>query len=468
MNVQVRHTPAYSALRTPFSDIAAARPALERRRLQCYLAFMCGDMAALCGSFALAGWLYLGMPGVNAGFVLGQMLLPAYLTIGLYNGAYSLRALQSAEYGSARSLVALIVSSAVVVFVAFYVKASYDFSRVVFTLGVVVAVVVLPWSRVQMRSFVAWRCGRKVVNELIIDDGGPELNLPDTRHVDAVRYGLSPVLSDPAGIDRIGMILRNVDRVLVSCPPERRAAWALILKGANIEGEVIDDSIVTLGARGARQAGGRGLLLVSLGPLGLRSRVVKRLSDLIIAGTALVLLAPLLAVIAVLIVLEDNGPVLFVQRRMGRGNTFFSMYKFRSMSVGKLDFDGNCSASRDDARITRIGRFIRRTSIDELPQLFNVLVGNMSIIGPRPHAVGSQAGDKLFWEIDQRYWLRHALKPGLTGLAQVRGYRGATEKESDLASRLNADLEYLNGWSLWRDLSILLSTVNVLVHENAY
>ena len=207
---------------------------------------------------------------------------------------------------------------------------------------------------------------------------------------------------------------------------------------------------------------------MSLGPLGLRSRVVKRLSDLIIAGTALVLLAPLLAVIAVLIVLEDNGPVLFVQRRMGRGNTFFSMYKFRSMSVGKLDFDGNCSASRDDARITRIGRFIRRTSIDELPQLFNVLVGNMSIIGPRPHAVGSQAGDKLFWEIDQRYWLRHALKPGLTGLAQVRGYRGATEKESDLASRLNADLEYLNGWSLWRDLSILLSTVNVLVHENAY
>jgi len=119
-------------------------------------------------------------------------------------------------------------------------------------------------------------------------------------------------------------------------------------------------------------------------------------------------------------------------------------------------------------RVTRIGRFIRSTSIDELPQLFNVVIGDMSIAGPRPHAIGSQAGDKLFWEVDQRYWLRHALKPGLTGLAQIRGLRGATESESDLASRLNSDLEYLNGWSLWRDLGIVLATARVLVHDRAF
>ena len=92
----------------------------------------------------------------------------------------------------------------------------------------------------------------------------------------------------------------------------------------------------------------------------------------------------------------------------------------------------------------------------------------MSIVGPRPHALGSQAGEKLFWEVDQRYWTRHALKPGLTGLAQVRGLRGATDLETDLAQRLEADLEYLDGWSLWRDLGIVLGTLRVLVHERAY
>ena len=467
MNVQLQ--PANPARRRrPVSDSLAAMPALERRRLQSYLALMCGDIAMLFAAFAFAGWFYLGMAGAETGTVLVQLLMPVYLTIALYNGAYSLRALQDATYGGGRSVIALLVSSAVVVFVAFYTKSSQEFSRVVYSLGVVTAAMFLPWCREQMRLFVLWRCGRRVVNELVIDDGGPDLNLPDVRHIDAARYGLVPELSDPIALDRIGSILRNVDRVVISCPPDRRPAWAMILKGANIEGEVIDDSIVALGAKGARQAGGRGLLLVSLGPLGLRARAVKRIFDVAVAGTALLLLAPLLALVAVAVVLEDGGPALFVQRRMGRGNTFFSMYKFRSMAVARLDHDGNRSTARNDSRVTRVGRFIRKTSIDELPQLFNVLVGDMSIVGPRPHAIGSQAGAKLFWEVDQRYWLRHALKPGLTGLAQVRGFRGATDHESDLASRLNADLEYLNGWSLWCDCSIMLATVRVLVHDQAY
>ena len=118
--------------------------------------------------------------------------------------------------------------------------------------------------------------------------------------------------------------------------------------------------------------------------------------------------------------------------------------------------------------MTRVGQFLRRTSIDELPQLLNVVKGEMSIVGPRPHALGLQAGEKLFWEVDTRYWQRHSLRPGMTGLAQIRGLRGATDTEDDLSSRLQADLEYLAGWSLLRDVSISFATLRVSVHDRAY
>ncbi|MCJ8157691.1 sugar transferase [Sphingomonas sp. LaA6.9] len=177
---------------------------------------------------------------------------------------------------------------------------------------------------------------------------------------------------------------------------------------------------------------------------------------------------PLLILVAIAIKLESPGAVLFVQQRLGHGNRLFRMYKFRSMSAERTDAIGATSASRDDDRVTRVGRFIRATSIDELPQLFNVLIGNMSLVGPRPHALGSTASSKLFWDIDRNYWLRHACMPGLTGLAQVRGFRGATHHARDLEIRLAADLEYVRDWSLWLDIAILFRTFGVVVHKNAF
>jgi lipopolysaccharide/colanic/teichoic acid biosynthesis glycosyltransferase len=144
------------------------------------------------------------------------------------------------------------------------------------------------------------------------------------------------------------------------------------------------------------------------------------------------------------------------------------MHKFRSMYADRLDRSGARSTGRDDDRVTRVGRLIRATSLDELPQLFNVLSGAMSIVGPRPHALGSRAEERYFWDIDLAYWHRHAAKPGLTGLAQVRGYRGATENTDDLRNRLQADLEYLAGWTLGRDLKIIFATFRILAHRNAF
>ncbi len=446
---------------------AQARP-LERRRLQCYLALVVADILALFIGFGVSGYLYIGWHGVAQAGVLTQLLLPVFLTIALYNGAYSIDALRSARRGALRALAALMISAAAVVFIAFYTKSSQEFSRFLFTAGVLLALATLAWLRAQARSFIAWRCGATVINELVINDGGPIVDFAHARHADARALGLVPALDDPGALNRIGNLLAGIDRVVVSCTPERRLAWATILKGANIDGEVVDDAVVSLGAHGARIVAGHGLLRVSIGPLGLRSRAMKRGFDVCAAVGGLILLSPLLLLATIAILLEDGRPVLFVQRRVGRSNRFFSVYKFRSMRHTGNDQDGARSTLREDARITRVGAFVRRTSIDELPQLINVLKGEMSIVGPRPHALGSQAGEKLFWEVDQRYWTRHALKPGLTGLAQVRGLRGATDLETDLAQRLEADLEYLDGWSLWRDLGIVLGTLRVLVHERAY
>lgn len=469
MAVQAATSPV-SRARSAAPDALAFQPVrpLVRRRLQSYLALILNDLAALFGGFAGSGYLYLGWHGVAQAGILAQLLAPVFLTVALYNGAYSLEALENARRGALKALAAVGLSAGAVVFIAFYTKSSEDFSRLLFTAGVLFAAVALTWSRTQMRSFVRWRCGDDVLNELVIDDGGPSISQPRSRYVSAAQLGLEPQLDNPLALNRIGQLLDACDRVVVSCPPERRLAWATILKGANIEGDVVDDTVSDLGAHGARIVAGHGLLRVSIGPLGLRARAAKRLFDIAAAGTGLIVLSPILLLTTLAILIEDGGPVLFVQRRIGRANRFFAMYKFRSMRTAQSDSDGAVSALRNDQRITRVGALIRRTSIDELPQLINVLKGEMALVGPRPHALGSQAGAKLFWEVDDRYWTRHALKPGLTGLAQIRGFRGATETERDLSERLKADLEYLDGWSLWRDVQITIGTLRVLVHDRAY
>lgn len=459
--------PSAPALVAP-DDAPVQAHSLERRRLQCYLALIVADLTSLFIGFGFTGFLYLGVVGFGQASVLWQLVLPVFLTVALYNGSYSMAALLSARDGALRAIAALAISSAAVVFIAFYTKSSHEFSRFLFAVGTLLSVVLLLWMRLQMRSFVRWRCGTRIINELVIEDGGPPVAIHGVRRIDAAALGLNPRLDDPDALNRIGMVLQSVDRVVISCRPAQRLAWATILRGANVAGEVLDEAVAELGAHGARIAGGHGLLRVSVGPLGLRARVMKRLFDMAVAAGALVVLSPLLVLVVIAILIEDGSPVLFVQRRVGRSNRYFDVYKFRSMRADRGDRDGSRSASLGDERITRVGHLIRRTSIDELPQLVNVLKGDMSLVGPRPHALGSQAGDKLFWEVDGRYWQRHALKPGLTGLAQVRGLRGATDHESDLQQRLNADLEYVDGWSPWRDIGILLRTLRVVVHPRAF
>src|SRR3546814_505086 len=277
-----------------------------------------------------------------------------------------------------------------------------------------------------------------------------------------------PDSDDPGMYDRLAQVLDGANRVVVACDPGRRLSWANALRGANIQGEILAPELDALMPLGVGRQGGRTTVIVSTGPLGLFDRAIKRAFDVASAAIVLILLSPLLVLVGIAIKLDSPGPVLFRQVRIGRANKMFEMLKFRSMRVDGCDALGHQSTARGDKRITRVGAVIRKTSIQELPKLLHVLMGDITMVGPRPHAPGSRAADKLFWEIDSRYWCRHATKPGLTGLAQVRGYRGATHHEDDLVNRLHSDLEYLDHWSIWRDLRIILQTFRVLFHRNAY
>jgi len=191
----------------------------------------------------------------------------------------------------------------------------------------------------------------------------------------------------------------------------------------------------------------------------------KRFIDVTVAGLALIFFAPVLLLAALWIKLESPGPVLFRQTRGGLNGRTFTIYKLRSMRCEE-NGDKVTQARRDDDRITKSGKLLRTTSIDELPQLLNVLKGDMSLVGPRPHAM---AHDAYYGALISTYNMRFQAKPGLTGLAQIRGLRGGTTDVEDMAARIKADIAYIDGWSLMSDIRILLLTVpHLLMAENAY
>jgi lipopolysaccharide/colanic/teichoic acid biosynthesis glycosyltransferase len=187
-------------------------------------------------------------------------------------------------------------------------------------------------------------------------------------------------------------------------------------------------------------------------------RVMNTVFDLSVAGTALVLLMPFFIFVAIAIKLSGPGPVLFRQERYGLDGKLFRIYKFRTMASDLGDNSGVTQTVKNDPRVTRIGRLLRKTSFDELPQLLNILKRDMSIVGPRPHVPGMLAAGQLYEDFDPRYTQRHKVRPGLTGLAQVNGYRGETDTFRAAHMRLEYDLEYIRRQSIRLDLEITLRT----------
>jgi Undecaprenyl-phosphate glucose phosphotransferase len=198
--------------------------------------------------------------------------------------------------------------------------------------------------------------------------------------------------------------------------------------------------------------------------------VLKYCFDKIAGSLCLLLLSPLMTLVALAVKLDSKGPVLFKQKRYGFNNEIVEVYKFRSMYVDSLDFGAAKLVTKGDPRVTRIGRFVRKTSIDELPQLFNVVFnGNLSLVGPRPHALHAKAAERQYDEVVDGYFARHRVRPGITGWAQIHGWRGETDTPEKIQGRVECDLYYIENWSILLDIYILLATPFALLRTgNVY
>jgi Undecaprenyl-phosphate glucose phosphotransferase len=229
------------------------------------------------------------------------------------------------------------------------------------------------------------------------------------------------------------------------------------------------DQLVRYRPRAYSYIGNLALLDLFDRPLGDWGPVLKNAEDRIIAAIAIVLLSPVFLAVALAVRYESKGPAFFKQKRYGFNNELIEVYKFRSMFTDQADINARQLVSKDDPRVTGVGRFIRRTSLDELPQLINVLKGELSLVGPRPHATMASAAGNLYETVVDGYFARHKVKPGMTGWAQINGWRGETDTEEKIERRVEHDLYYIENWSLTFDLYILARTPFALLNpKGAY
>jgi len=439
-------------------------------RIHCYALLALSDICAIVLPFVLANFVVsLQAPApIEHGFVMLSALLPLFAVQALTNATYGAQTLENPTLGAGRAVRALSVAGAVVLLIAYLLKASGEFSRGVFLMGFAASFVLLIVARKVLHPYVMHILAGAAHTTIVVRDTqtyipqGPEIVLS------AADLGFDPSTRDPRAYHNFAAAVACADRVIVACDKSRAAAWASVLRTMAIDGEILTGVRDEIGAVGMRDFGERKTLLINHGPLTFSARITKRLFDIVFSALAILVSSPVLILAALIIKLESKGPVFFRQERIGCDNRIFRIFKFRSMYVHSTDEHGSKLTEVGDPRVTRFGAFIRGTSIDELPQLFNVLRGEMSIVGPRPHALAAKAANVLYWDVDERYRQRHVIKPGMTGLAQVRGFRGNTHQITDLANRLQSDLEYVANWSLRGDLLIILKTMKVVLHSNAY
>lgn len=417
----------------------------------------------------------------------------SYSVFAFYTGQYDWRRFRHHIMRPVTTFAAIVFAFGVLLIIGFSFKLTDNYSRIWlgfwfsgFTFYILISRLIFVLhlsahrhSRILMRPAVilgAGENGQDVLEHLLLyDDLGIEVAAFLDDRADRVPESIRgvPVLSP---VDKIEQLIRShgVDLVIFALPWHARQRIRQIVKRMStwaVDIYIAPDKLgLEYADRPIHRLGGMYMLSLKERPISDWDAVVKRIEDLCIAIPAVILLSPLLILVALAIKLESKGNVLFVQERYGFNNNLIRVYKFRSMYTDMEDRSCERQTVKDDPRITQVGRLIRKTSIDELPQLFNVIKGCMSIVGPRPHAVGTKSEGRLFEEVVDEYASRHRVKPGITGWAQCNGWRGETDTREKIEKRVEHDLYYIENWSIFLDLMIIVKTALVMLgkDENAY
>lgn len=426
----------------------------------------------------------------NADHLLGAGIVSAllYVAIGLSGGFYDIRAAFSKRKDAARILAQWSIVGLLLALLAFLMKSGAVFSR---------GSVICFGSLALLSLLVCRRFSKRLVSAAVTDgqvQGRRAIVLGTRDELGALaagdlleRFGLTEVerivftsdrnsgiamsASESSSLEQALTVARDrgVDEIVLALPWSETRKLELVrdqLRISPLPVQLLPDRRIRSMAENPSFRLRRSLSIeIQRGPLSRAEQLSKRLVDIIGASLGLVILAPLMLLTAIAIKLDSAGPVFFRQRRKGFNAKQFPIFKFRSMSV--MEDDATVvQAKRFDPRVTKVGRVLRRSSIDEVPQLLNVLFGDMSLVGPRPHAL---AHDDYYGDLLSEYAFRHHVKPGITGWAQVRGYRGETSRVEQMKGRIDCDLWYINNWSLMLDFRILMMTCfEVARRRNAY
>ena len=412
---------------------------------------------------------FIRFQSVSAGNTATLLLaiLPPFLLAAITLDCYRVNKLRSSFQSVGRALAALAIAAGLAFATAFAFQVGSAYSRLESGYLLVTAVAYLTVSRVLYKIWLDRISG--VIDPHVVIFGPDFESIDNAGSIDRVIPSELPDSTNQKALERIYALVRHADRIILAFDDSaERTEWARFMRLVGIDAELIEPDLKNIIVLGVSHWEGTPTLIISRGALNYGERAIKRIFDLTISAFLLCLASPLLLLLIVLIKYDSPGPVIFAQPRVGRNNHRYQCYKLRTMHDDAADSLGSRSTRRNDDRITKIGKFLRRASLDELPQLWNVVRGDMSLVGPRPHALGSTAEGALFWEAVPDYWTRHAMRPGITGLAQVRGLRGATITREDIEKRVAADIEYINSWSILLDFKILLQTIRVIWHRNAF
>ena len=449
----------------------------------------------VAAGFAVA-YSYVNAADIESSSLYGLALsCTGFLAVAIFQawGLYSTPALTSPLRHLPRLILGWTLALAVLVLAVFFFKVGPEFSRVWLALWFVVGGTALVTNRLVLalatRRLV--KLGRLTRRAVIYGGGAPAERLIARLESDPESdIRICGVFDDRAevrsgsliaGYPNLGQLdellsfgrRTRVDLVIMTLPLSAEERVTQVLSRLDVLPVDVRLAAMTTPLRFCKRIyshiGSVPMIDLTDKPLNDWGSVTKWTFDKVVGSTALLLLAPVLAAVAIAIKLDSRGPALFRQKRYGFNNELIEIYKFRSMFTDKADANATMLVTRNDARVTAVGRFIRRTSLDELPQLFNVMNGTLSLVGPRPHAVQAKAANRLYGEVVDGYFARHKVKPGITGWAQINGWRGETDTDEKIKKRVEHDLYYIDNWSVLLDLYILAKTpLSLLTSKSAY